>query len=93
MKYISTQLGHSSININMDRYGHLFNDKDFNRSQVELLETVFEQSVRQEAIGIHFREENSTAVRNKKGIPGFPRDAFFVCGRPVYARHGRELMG
>ena len=46
MKYISTQLGHSSINITMDRYGHLFNDRDFNRSQVELLEAGFQPSVR-----------------------------------------------
>jgi len=46
IKYISTQLGHSSINITMDRYGHLSNDLDFNRRQVELLETAFRPSVR-----------------------------------------------
>jgi hypothetical protein len=41
IKYLSTQLGHSSINITMDRYGHLFNDMDFTRQQVELLEDSF----------------------------------------------------
>jgi len=46
VKYISTQLGHSSINITMDRYGHLFNDVDFTRRQVELLEASFGASVR-----------------------------------------------
>jgi hypothetical protein len=30
----------------MDRYGHLFNDRDFNRSQVELLETIFQHPIR-----------------------------------------------
>jgi integrase len=45
IKYLSTQLGHASINITMDRYGHLFNDVDFTRRQVDLLETSF-QSVR-----------------------------------------------
>jgi hypothetical protein len=29
-----------SINMTMDVYGHLFNDLDFNRRQVELLESV-----------------------------------------------------
>jgi hypothetical protein len=46
MTYISSQLGHSSITITMDRYGDLFNDRDCNRSQAALLETVFGQSVR-----------------------------------------------
>ena len=45
IKYLSTQLGHSSINITMDRYDHLFNDIDFTRRQVELLDTSF-KSVR-----------------------------------------------
>jgi integrase len=45
IKYLSTQLGHSSINITMDRYGHLFNDLDFTKRQVDLLEVSF-QSVR-----------------------------------------------
>jgi len=30
----------ASINMTMDVYGHLFNDMDFNRKQVELLESV-----------------------------------------------------
>ena len=41
IKYLSTQLGHSSINITMDIYGHLFNDADFTKKQVELLEDSF----------------------------------------------------
>ncbi len=39
IKYLSTQLGHSSIQITLDVYGHLFNDVDFNRQQVGLLES------------------------------------------------------
>ncbi|MHA2086911.1 MAG: tyrosine-type recombinase/integrase [Promethearchaeota archaeon] len=39
IKYIQTQLGHASINITLDIYGHLFNDADFNRKQAELLDT------------------------------------------------------
>ena len=46
IKYLSTQLGHSSIKITLDIYGHLFNDVNFNRQQqVELLENSF-KSVR-----------------------------------------------
>ena len=41
IKYIQSQLGHSSINITMDTYGHLFNDVNFSRQQVELLEQSF----------------------------------------------------
>jgi len=37
IKYIQQQLGHSSINITLDIYGHLFNDTNFARQQVELL--------------------------------------------------------
>lgn len=44
-KYIQTQLGHASIMITMDIYGHLFKDGDFNKQQVELLEPTA-QSVR-----------------------------------------------
>jgi integrase len=40
IKYIQNQLGHASISMTMDVYGHLFNDVDFNRKQVELLESV-----------------------------------------------------
>ena len=45
IKYIQTQMGHASINITLDIYGHLFNDAEFNRQQVELLEHSF-KSVR-----------------------------------------------
>lgn len=45
IKYIQSQMGHASINITLDIYGHLFNDVNFNRQQVELLETSF-KSVR-----------------------------------------------
>jgi len=45
IKYMSMQMGHSSIKITLDTYGHLFNDKEFNRQQVDLLQTTF-QSVR-----------------------------------------------
>ena len=38
IKYIQSQMGHASINITLDVYGHLFNDVNFNRQQVELLE-------------------------------------------------------
>ena len=40
-KYLSEQLGHSSIKITYDLYGHLFNDAEFSRSQVEKLENTF----------------------------------------------------
>ena len=41
-KYISEQLGHSSIKITFDLYGHLFKkDEEFTRSQVTKLENVF----------------------------------------------------
>ena len=45
IKYIQSQMGHASINITLDIYGHLFNDANFNRQQVELLEASF-KSVR-----------------------------------------------
>jgi len=38
IKYIQSQLGHASIKMTLDIYGHLFNDADFNRKQVRLLE-------------------------------------------------------
>lgn len=41
IKYIQSQMGHASINITLDIYGHLFNDANFNRQQVELLEVSF----------------------------------------------------
>lgn len=41
IKYIQSQMGHASINITLDIYGHLFNDANFNRQRVELLERSF----------------------------------------------------
>ena len=38
IKYIQTQLGHSSVKVTLDIYGHLFVDPEFNRQQVKLLE-------------------------------------------------------
>jgi hypothetical protein len=35
-------MGHASINVTLDIYGHLFHDADFNRQQVQLLEHSFE---------------------------------------------------
>jgi integrase len=46
IKYISSQIGHASTKITLDTYGHLFNDEDFNRSQVALLQATFDVSVR-----------------------------------------------
>jgi integrase len=40
-KYLSEQLGHSSIKITYDLYGHLFNDAEYSRSQVAKLENAF----------------------------------------------------
>jgi len=40
-KYLSQQLGHSSIKITYDLYGHLFDDAEFTRSQTEKLENTF----------------------------------------------------
>ena len=39
IKYVQKQLGHSSIKITLDTYGHLFNDLNFSRQQVRLLQT------------------------------------------------------
>jgi len=45
IKYIQSQMGHASINVTLDIYGHLFNDANFNRQQADLLESSL-QSVR-----------------------------------------------
>ena len=37
IKYIQQQLGHSSIKVTLDIYGHLFNDTSLACQQVELL--------------------------------------------------------
>lgn len=60
IKYLSTQLGHASIKITLDTYGHLFNDADFNRQQVELLENSF-NSVRK-PLEAHQKTETIKAV-------------------------------
>jgi integrase len=41
IKYMSTQMGHSSVKVTLDVYGHLFNDEDFNRQQVNLLQSTY----------------------------------------------------
>jgi integrase len=46
IKYMSSELGHASVKITLDNYGHLFNDQDFNRRQVDMLETTFNTSDR-----------------------------------------------
>jgi len=40
-KYLSEQLGHSSIKITHDLYGHLFNDAEYSRAQVAKLDNTF----------------------------------------------------
>ena len=45
IKYIQSQMGHASINITLDIYGHLFDDKNFNRLQAELLESSFKNDL------------------------------------------------
>ncbi len=44
IKYIQTQLGHASIKMTLDIYGHLFNDANFNRQQVKLLEAFIDSA-------------------------------------------------
>ncbi len=64
IKYIQSQMGHASINITLDIYGHLFNDANFNRQQAELLETSFE-SVRKPLEKIPFaNKKEATVSRN-----------------------------
>ena len=46
IKYLSSQLGHASVNMSLDVYGHLFRDEVFQRQQVDLLQTTFKDSVR-----------------------------------------------
>jgi integrase len=41
IKYMSMQMGHSSVKMTLDTYGHLFNDKEYNRQQVDLLQATF----------------------------------------------------
>ena len=44
IKYVSDQLGHSTIKITLDVYGHLFDDVNFTKQQVEMLENSFENN-------------------------------------------------
>ncbi len=66
IKYLSTQLGHSSINITLDIYGHLFNDEDFNRKQADLLETSF-NSVRK-PLEDHAKMTKKGPTENRKSL-------------------------
>lgn len=55
-KYLSTELGHSGIQITFNTYGHLFNDAEFSRSQVAKLENTFYgrwKSVRKGSVDKH----------------------------------------
>jgi hypothetical protein len=36
-----SQMGHSSIKVTFDVYGHLFNDEELNHQQVNLLQETF----------------------------------------------------
>jgi integrase len=73
IKYIQSQMGHASINITLDIYGHLFNDVNFNRQQVELLEASF-KSVRNPL--------EKPALLNKKGLEETPKPlSVLVAGR------------
>jgi hypothetical protein len=42
LKYIQAQMGHASIKVTMDIYGHLFEDMEFSRQQAGLLEETFD---------------------------------------------------
>jgi hypothetical protein len=46
IKNPSTQLGHTSIDITMDHYEHLFNDKDFIGVQVAPLDASVRNSLK-----------------------------------------------
>jgi integrase len=52
IKYLSQQLGHSSIQITLDVYGHLFNDVDFNQQQVGPLEDALNSVRKWPKIGV-----------------------------------------
>ena len=41
IKYSQSQLGHASIQVTMDVYGHLFEDSNLNKKQVELMDGYF----------------------------------------------------
>jgi integrase len=41
IKYIQSQMGHASIQVTMDIYAHLFEDSNFDRQQVELMDGFF----------------------------------------------------
>lgn len=45
IKYIQEQIGHASIQVTLDIYGHLFKDLNFNRQQAALLDTAVSEAV------------------------------------------------
>ncbi len=70
IKYISEQLGHSTIKITLDIYGHLFNDSNFTRQQVEMLDNSF-TSVRKPLENPDQRTSTSTdELRNHLKLVG-----------------------
>ena len=64
IKYVSMQMGHSSIKITMDTYGHLFNDEDYNRHQVNLLQKVFHSVRKPLETSLQNAEKELTASAN-----------------------------
>lgn len=70
IKYIQAHLGHASIMITLDTYGHLFEDSNFNRKQVELFETAFSEDLGKPIEPVRNRLET-----NLKLIPTIPLQA------------------
>lgn len=70
IKYIQAHLGHASIMITLDTYGHLFEDSNFNRKQVELFETAFGEDLGKPIEPVRNRLET-----NLKLIPTIPLQA------------------
>jgi integrase len=69
IKYIQTQLGHASIQITLDVYGHLFNDADFNRQQVQLLEGFGRKTVENHSQEDVTEEDNSVVLlANRRAV-------------------------
>ncbi len=61
IKYIHEQLGHASIQVTIDLYGHLFKDTNFSRQQVELLDGAF-KSVRKTLENEAEKEKGTTEL-------------------------------
>jgi integrase len=65
IKYIQTQLGHASIKMTLDIYGHLFNDANFSRQQVKLLEASLPLAkAPMESVGLPIPGERYPALNN-----------------------------